>query len=110
MIVRILIADDHKIIVDGLRSLLEKDSALKVIGQASDGLTTVRLAADLSPDLVIMDISMPGLNGIDATRRILEAQSPGEDHRPVHAQGRPLHRRGAQERSDGLPAERIGFR
>ncbi|MGZ5555421.1 MAG: response regulator, partial [Candidatus Aminicenantales bacterium] len=61
MIVRILIADDHKIIVDGLRSLLEKDSALKVIGQASDGLSTVRLAADLSPDLVIMDISMPGL-------------------------------------------------
>ena len=73
MIVRILIADDHKIIVDGLRSLLEKDSALKVIGQASDGLSTVRLAAALSPDLVIMDISMPGLNGIDATRRILEA-------------------------------------
>lgn len=73
MIVRILIADDHKIILDGLRSLLEKNNALKVIGQASDGLSAVRLAADLSPDLVIMDISLPGLNGIDATRRILEA-------------------------------------
>ncbi len=73
MIVRILIADDHKIIVDGLRSLLEKSNTLKVIGQASDGISAVRLAAELSPDLVIMDISLPGLNGIDATRRILEA-------------------------------------
>ena len=73
MIVRILLVDDHKIIVDGLRSLLEKIDAFKVIGQASDGLSAVRLAADLSPDLIIMDISLPGLNGIDATRRILEA-------------------------------------
>ena len=73
MNVRILIADDHKIILDGLRSLLEKNGALTVVGQASDGLTAVRLAAELSPDLVIMDISLPGLNGIDATRRILEA-------------------------------------
>jgi DNA-binding NarL/FixJ family response regulator len=71
--IRIIIADDHKIIVDGLRSLLEKNSALKVVGQASDGLTAVRLAAEIAPDLVIMDISLPGLNGIDATRRILEA-------------------------------------
>jgi len=71
--IRILIADDHKIIVDGLRSLLENNSAFKVIGQASDGLSAVRLAAEIAPDLVIMDISLPGLNGIDATRRILEA-------------------------------------
>ena len=73
MIVRILIADDHKIILDGLCSLLDKNDALKVIGQAADGLSAVRLAGELSPDLVIMDISLPGLNGIDATRRILEA-------------------------------------
>ncbi len=73
MIVRILIADDHKIILDGLCSLLEKNDALKVVGQAADGLSAVRLAGELSPDLVIMDISLPGLNGIDATRRILEA-------------------------------------
>ena len=73
MIVRILIADDHKIILDGLRSLLEKNDSLRVIGQAADGLSAVHLAGELSPDLVIMDISLPGLNGIDATRRILEA-------------------------------------
>jgi DNA-binding NarL/FixJ family response regulator len=72
MIVRILLADDHAIILDGLRSLLEKNPAFRVAGQASDGMTAVRLAAELSPDLVIMDVSMPGLNGIDAARRILE--------------------------------------
>ena len=71
MIVRILLADDHKIILDGLRSLLEKNPGFRVIGQASDGMTAVRLAAELSPDLAIVDVSMPALNGIDVTRRIL---------------------------------------
>jgi DNA-binding NarL/FixJ family response regulator len=73
MIIRILLADDHKIIAEGLRSLLEKDPCLAVIGHASDGRAAVRLAAELSPDLVIMDISMPGLNGIEAMRQIQEA-------------------------------------
>jgi DNA-binding NarL/FixJ family response regulator len=72
MMVRVLIADDHKIIAEGLRSLLEKNPAFSVVGHASDGRTAVRLAADLAPDLVIMDISMPELNGFEATRQILE--------------------------------------
>jgi len=72
MTIRILLADDHKIVLDGLKSLLDNMSNLMVVGQAADGLTAVRLADDLAPDLVIMDISMPGLNGIEATRRILE--------------------------------------
>jgi len=71
--VRILLADDHKIIAEGLRNLLEKNPAFTVVGHASEGLAAVRLAASLSPDLVIMDISMPGLNGFEATRRILDA-------------------------------------
>jgi DNA-binding NarL/FixJ family response regulator len=73
MIVRILLADDHTIILDGLCSLLDKDPDFKVVGRASDGMSAVRLAAELSPDVIIMDVSMPGLNGIDATRRILAA-------------------------------------
>jgi len=73
MIVRILLADDHTIILDGLCSLLNKNPDFKVVGRASDGMSAVRLAAELSPDLIIMDISMPGLNGIDAARRILAA-------------------------------------
>ena len=75
MIVRILLADDHTIILDGLCSLLGKNQDFKVVGRASDGTSAVRLAASLSPDIVIMDVSMPGLNGIDAARRIL-AENP----------------------------------
>ena len=68
--VRIIIADDHKIFRQGLRNLLEKYSNLKVIAEAQDGASAVKTSLELMPDLVIMDISMPGLNGIEATRQI----------------------------------------
>lgn len=70
MSVRILLADDHKIVRDGLRALLESQPGMTVIAEAENGRTTVRMARDLLPDLVIMDIGMPDLNGIDATRQI----------------------------------------
>ncbi|MBI3951159.1 MAG: response regulator transcription factor [Acidobacteria bacterium] len=70
MSLRILLADDHKIVRDGLRALLEKQSGLAVVAEAQDGRTTVRLARELAPDVIIMDISMPDLNGIEATRQI----------------------------------------
>lgn len=69
--IRILIADDHKIMRDGLRSLLESQPGMEVVGEAEDGRTTVQLAGKLAVDLIIMDIGMPDLNGIDATRQIL---------------------------------------
>lgn len=72
---RILLADDHTIVRQGLRALIEKQPGMDVVAEAEDGLETVRLAQDLTPDVVIMDISMPGLNGIEATRRILERNS-----------------------------------
>ena len=68
--IRVLIADDHQIVRDGLRSLLEKEPDIEVIAAVEDGRTTVRLVEELQPDIVIMDISMPGLNGIEATRKI----------------------------------------
>ena len=71
MIVRILLADDHTIILEGLSSLLDKNPGFQVVGRASNGMDAICLAGSLSPDVVIMDVSMPGLNGIDATRRIL---------------------------------------
>ncbi len=76
MPVRILIADDHRIVREGLRHLLEKRTDFKVVAEAADGETAVRLARELSPDIAIVDISMPGMNGIEATRRIL-AERPG---------------------------------
>ncbi|MAE60881.1 MAG: DNA-binding response regulator [Planctomycetaceae bacterium] len=68
---RIVLADDHKIIRDGLRSLLEQNVGFKVVAEADNGRAAVELARDLRPDLVIMDIGMPDLNGIEATRQIV---------------------------------------
>ncbi len=71
MSIRILLADDHRIVRDGLKTLLEKQSDMEVVAEAEDGRTTVNLAKKLLPDIVIMDITMPDLNGIDATRKIV---------------------------------------
>ena len=69
--IRILIADDHKIMREGLLSLLEKQQNMEVIAEAENGRKAVQLALAKRPDIVIMDISMPDLNGIEATRQIL---------------------------------------
>jgi len=71
MSTKIILADDHQIVRDGLRALLEKQPGFKVVGEAKDGRAAVRLAKELSPDLVIMDLSMPQLNGIEASRKII---------------------------------------
>ena len=71
--IRVLIADDHAILRDGLCALLEREPDMTVIGQAGDGYEAVQLAARLKPDVVIMDISMPRLNGCEATRQIIQA-------------------------------------
>ena len=75
MSIRILLADDHKITRQGLRSLLEKQSDMQVVAEAEDGRTAVRLTQELSPDVVIMDVSMPDLNGMEATRQIVSKSS-----------------------------------
>jgi DNA-binding NarL/FixJ family response regulator len=73
---RLLIADDHPVYRDGLRLLLGDRDDVEVVGAATDGEEAVRLAAETAPDVVVMDVQMPRLNGIEATRRIVEA-SPG---------------------------------
>ena len=69
--VRVLIADDHKIVREGLRSMLEKEPWIEVVGEAEEGRMTLRLAQELTPDIIIMDLAMPNLNGIEATRQIV---------------------------------------
>jgi two-component system response regulator NreC len=71
---RILIADDHDVVRSGLKGLLQRVPTLSVVGEAANGEEAVRLAERFKPDIVIMDISMPVLNGIEATRQIKTAQ------------------------------------
>jgi DNA-binding NarL/FixJ family response regulator len=71
MSIKILLADRHKMRREGLRALLESEPDMEVIAEAATGLTTVQLAGELSPDIVVMDIEMPNLNGIGASRRIV---------------------------------------
>ena len=68
--VRILLVDDHAVVRAGLRMLLSADSQLEIVGEAENGAQGVRMARDLAPDVVLMDISMPDMNGIEATKRI----------------------------------------
>jgi len=72
MSIRVLLSDDHRIMREGLRSLLEKEPDIELVGEAEDGRSTLKLASRLKPQVVVMDISMPDLNGIDATRKLLE--------------------------------------
>ena len=76
MSIRVIIADDHRIVRQGLRSLLEKEPDMEVVAEAENGRTTLNLARELKPDVIVMDLIMPDLNGIEATRRIL-TEAPG---------------------------------
>ncbi len=70
--IRALLAEDHTIVRKGLRALLEGQAGIEVIAEAEEGRQAVRLAEQLRPDVVLMDFSMPGLNGLEATRQIIE--------------------------------------
>jgi two-component system, NarL family, response regulator NreC len=70
-----MLADDHKITRQGLRSLLEKQKDIEVVAEADNGRAAVRLADELGPDIIIMDVTMPDLNGVEATKQIL-SKSP----------------------------------
>ncbi len=76
MNIRILLADDHKLIRDGLRALIAGEKDMSVVAEAGDGRKAIELASVHTPDIVVMDINMPGLNGIDATKSILKI-NPG---------------------------------
>jgi DNA-binding NarL/FixJ family response regulator len=73
--IRVLIADDHPLFRYGLRSVLETASTIEIVGEAATGTAVVALANTLKPDVVVMDLNMPGITGVEATRRIVQADS-----------------------------------
>ncbi len=73
---RIVLADDHSLFREGLKSLLQENPDIDIIGETGDGRGAVRLCRDLSPDIIIMDVAMPELNGVEATRQIVK-ECPG---------------------------------
>ncbi|MBI4283722.1 MAG: response regulator transcription factor, partial [Chloroflexi bacterium] len=73
--IRVLIADDHAIVREGFRTLLEAQPDIEVVGEAADGGEVVNKTKEVQPDIVLMDITMPGMNGLDATRQIRQ-ESP----------------------------------
>ena len=70
MSISILLVEDHKIVREGTRQLLEQSTDMQVVGEASDGLEAVRLTADIQPDVIVMDVRLPHMSGIEATRAI----------------------------------------
>ena len=73
MSTRVLLADDHRLMRSGLRLVLEQDKGIQVVGEADDGRQAVAMSGTLHPDVIVMDIGMPNLNGIEAARQITEA-------------------------------------
>src|SRR5450759_992797 len=71
--IRVILADDHPIVRAGIRDALKELPEVEVVGEASDGREAIEMVKSLSPDVVFMDISMPGLNGLEATERIVKA-------------------------------------
>lgn len=76
--IRVVVADDHHLVRQGIRALLEKQAHIQVIGEARDGQEAVELTHRLKPDVLLLDINMPRINGIEVVRRIREAGSPTE--------------------------------
>ena len=96
MSIRVLIADDHKIMLAGLRSLLEKQADIEVVGEADNGRKAVQIALAKKPNVVVMDVSMPDLNGIEATTQICESLPktwPETEPGPAHPGNHGISRR-----------------
>ena len=70
--IKIVLVDDHKLLRDGLRNIIEKKSNMHIVGEASDGREAIKLASKLKPDVIVMDVAMPGLNGIEAATQIVK--------------------------------------
>ena len=82
--IRVLLADDHKLVRAGIRSLLQTLGGVEIVAEADDGREALRLIETHRPDVVLMDVMMPGLNGLDATARVTLRLPPHSCHHAVH--------------------------
>lgn len=76
MTITVMLAEDHHLVREALRALIDENDGIEVVGQAKDGMQALELAEQLHPDVIVMDISMPHLNGIEATRRLMALDNP----------------------------------
>ena len=93
--IRVLLVDDHAVVREGIALQLLQQPDIEIVGEAADGATAVELVRSLRPDVVTMDVNMPGMNGIDAARAIHAELPRNEDHRPVDVGGVRAGRRDA---------------
>ena len=82
--ITIVLADDHHIVRQGVKALLESEPGLTVVGEASDGLKAVNLVSTLKPRILLADLMMPGLNGLEVTRQVSKGFTPYTGNNPFH--------------------------
>ena len=103
--IRILLADDHAVVRQGFKMILGAQPDMEIVGEAGNGREAVELAEQLQPDVVVMDVAMPELNGIEATRRLADVGAAHARAGAQHAQGFGLRARDPARRRARLPAE-----
>ena len=106
-LIRVLIADDHAIVREGLRTLITSDPTLQLVGEAAGGIEAVSQASQLKPDVILMDLVMPDMGGIEAIREIKSERAGGADPGPHQLFRRKPGFPGDQSRRGGILAQRF---